>query len=139
MKAQELMDAAELHRIKGKLWKSILLWEEIVHDFPGTNQANYAQEQLEKHARERHGFIVEAWRGHMPLGEVFWIYFALPMVGIYVLLYVLHALGATSLSSALFVLLVISWLPYQVWILVSLWRCAAKETLNKFPRIVSDL
>ena len=69
MSAQQLMDAAELHRLNGKLWKSILLWEDIVHNFPNSEQARYAEEQLTKHAKDRGGIIREAWRGHRS-GEV---------------------------------------------------------------------
>jgi hypothetical protein len=123
MQAQELMDAAELHRIKGEVWKAKPLWNRLVADFPGTSQGDYAKAQLEQHASEKRNVIVEAWKGQRELGEVFWIYHVFLIAGLYVASLFVPAFDPNA--RALFILAVaFFWIPYQVWITLALWRCA---------------
>lgn len=63
MRAQELMDAAELHRMKGEVRKARSLWKQIVADFPDTAQGAYANDQLRQHPSEKCNVIAEAWKG----------------------------------------------------------------------------
>ncbi|WP_372840171.1 hypothetical protein [Phaeovulum sp.] len=65
---------------------------------------------------------LRAWRGQMPLPVVFWGY----GVGTSIVLAILHA-TALDAGQLLFqqALILIS-AAYTIWILVAIWRCAAK-------------
>lgn len=63
-----------------------------------------------------------AWQGRLPLAKVFWGYGVL-LSTLITLLYVWLSLrdgGGTPLRQ----LLVLAFVPYTAWILVSIWRCA---------------
>ncbi len=49
MKAQDLIDQAELHKLNNELSESIELWQQVVDKYPGTDQSAYAVDQLKKH------------------------------------------------------------------------------------------
>jgi len=67
-------------------------------------------------------FIVAAWRGKEPLWRVFWLYGVLTSVvvtGAFLWLVITGA-GGFGLRQ----ILVVAFVPYTAWILVSIWRCA---------------
>lgn len=63
-----------------------------------------------------------AWQGRLPLGKVFWLYGVL-LSTLVTLLYVWLALREDG-GSSLRQFLVLAFVPYTAWILVSIWRCA---------------
>ena len=70
----------------------------------------------------RRNFVASCWRGDGPLWLVFWIYGVLLstiVTGLFL------ALLATEDSiPGLEQFLFVAFIPYTVWILVSIWRCA---------------
>jgi hypothetical protein len=63
-------------------------------------------------------FVIRAWTGRERLWKVYWIYGALASVG---LVFVLRMLLAVGMPQFLMFAIVA---PYQVWLVVSAWRCA---------------
>lgn len=63
-------------------------------------------------------FITRAWTGRERLWKVYWIYGALAGVGLLLVLRMLLAVGMPQLLMFAIVA------PYQVWLVVSTWRCA---------------
>ncbi|MCC6890143.1 MAG: hypothetical protein IT536_16560 [Hyphomicrobiales bacterium] len=68
-------------------------------------------------------FAVErrAWRGEEPLGKVFWGYGVLASTAIAALYVVAHYTDQIAMQQ----ILLPCFAAYTVWILVSVWRCAA--------------
>jgi hypothetical protein len=63
-------------------------------------------------------FVTRAWAGRERLWKVYWVYGVLASVG---LLLVLRMLLAVGMPQVLMFAIVA---PYQVWLVVSTWRCA---------------
>jgi len=63
-------------------------------------------------------FVTRAWTGRERLWKVYWIYGALAGVGLLLVLRMLLAVGMPQLLMFAIVA------PYQVWLVVSTWRCA---------------
>ena len=66
------------------------------------------------------GFIGRSWHGSEKLWKVWWLYFYLLSAFIVATLDQLHQAGFISERLAALIIM-----PYIVWIMVSLWRCAA--------------
>lgn len=63
---------------------------------------------------------LSAWRGQQPLWKVFWLY----GVGVSGVLIATYLLAFLADAVALRQILVLCFVPYTVWILVSIWRCS---------------
>ena len=80
--------------------------------------------------------IKDCWHGNRPLGQVFWGYY----IGISFALAVAFGLIFSSLPDSLKAVFALVFVPflliYQVWALVSIWRCAKNSqrwrTLARF-------
>lgn len=67
-------------------------------------------------------FVTKAWKGKEPLWRVFWLYGVLTSA---LVTAVFLWIVATDVESfGLRQLLLIVFVPYTAWILVSIWRCA---------------
>lgn len=67
-------------------------------------------------------FVVKAWKGKEPLWRVFWLYGVL--ISALVTAVFLWLVATDAGSFGLRQLLLIAFVPYTAWILVSIWRCA---------------
>jgi hypothetical protein len=79
------------------------------------------------------GLIAESWRGERPLGTVFWGYY----VGFYIVYFVCLGLLIAVAPEPLRLFVIIPGVlllgPYGIWIIVSIWRCAANaNSIAKF-------
>ncbi|GIK81450.1 MAG: hypothetical protein H3C55_13400 [Pseudorhodoplanes sp.] len=63
---------------------------------------------------------LSAWRGQQPLWRVFWLY-GVAVSGALIAVYLFAFLAD---AVALRQILVLCFIPYTVWILVSIWRCS---------------
>jgi hypothetical protein len=69
--------------------------------------------------------IRDAWAGHEALGRVFWVYGVLASATLAaVFLLTLAGDGAPRDGAATRQLLLAAFVPYTVWVLGSIWRCA---------------
>lgn len=69
-------------------------------------------------------FIVDAWKGEKSLWTVFWLYGVLPSAvatGVFVWLVSQDLSGGGLRQFLLF-----AFVPYTIWVLVAIWRCAAR-------------
>jgi hypothetical protein len=63
---------------------------------------------------------LHAWRGEQPLWKVFWLYgvaFSSSMIAVY-------AIAFFAERVALRQVLLLGFVPYTAWLLISIWRCA---------------
>ncbi len=63
---------------------------------------------------------LSAWRGQLPLGRVFWLYgvaISSALIAVYLFAFLADAVALRQI-------LVLCFIPYTVWILVSIWRCS---------------
>jgi hypothetical protein len=67
-------------------------------------------------------FIEQAWRGRLPLKRVFWLYGVLTSSAVTAVFVALVRQGGPGLG--LRQLLLAAFVPYTVWLLVSIWRCS---------------
>lgn len=72
--------------------------------------------------------ISESWRGERPLITVFWRYY----IGFYfvygVALFLVLSLLPKTFSMIVLMAAVIFLFPYNIWVLVSIWRCARNSS-----------
>lgn len=66
--------------------------------------------------------IVAHWRGRGRLGTVFWVWGVAVSTAVTAVFLALTAAGGTGFVIGQ--LLLLAFVPYTVWILVSVWRCA---------------
>ncbi len=69
-----------------------------------------------------HNFVTSYWRGEGRLWVVFWIYGVL--LSIIVAGVFLAQLATEDPIPGLKQFLIVAFIPYTVWVLVSIWRCA---------------
>lgn len=67
-------------------------------------------------------FLARCWNGEEPLARVFWIYGVLASTVVTILFVMLVRIEGPGFGIHQF--LILSFVPYTVWILVSIWRCA---------------
>jgi hypothetical protein len=75
---------------------------------------------------------LSAWRGQQPLWKVFWLYGVAvsgALIAIYLLAFVVDAVALRQI-------LVLCFVPYTAWILVSIWRCS-NNVREQFWRVVA--
>ena len=142
MTAQDLIDAAELHRVEGKFWMAQPIWEQVTKEFPESVESAYAKAPLEKHVSKRSGVISQAWRGQRPLGEIFWIYYVFVPGGLRFIFWLLSLLEPSRtiglISLVLYSIILVLVIPYSIWVYFSLWRCSVNASAG-FRFIVRGL
>jgi hypothetical protein len=75
-----------------------------------------------------------AWRGQQPLWRVFWLYgvaVSSAMIATYLLAFLAEAVALRQI-------LLLCFIPYTVWILVSIWRCS-NNVHEQFWRMLARL
>ena len=132
MTAQDLIDAAELHRLNGQLWMALPIWEQVAKEFPDSAESAYAKVQIKKHAHEKRGVIVQAWRGQRPLGEIFWVYYVMLQGGLIALAWFISMLASSKIQAFVYLTfsltIFVLGFPYLIWVYFSLWRCSANSS-----------
>lgn len=78
------------------------------------------------------GFILYYINGRAPLWKVFWLWGVALSWALFGLFY--FALSAVGINWVLFFLSGIIMLPYSVWLLVSIWMCAANTSWDFWDR-----
>ncbi len=80
-------------------------------------------------------FIQRSWRGQEPLWKVFWLYN-------FLLGSLLNAgldMALDSDNAAAAILASVVYVPYAIWMLVAMWRCAFNATWNIWGYLVRGL
>lgn len=90
--------------------------------------------QVSKFAAAFFDAELRAWRGEQPLWKVFWVY----GVAASSALIALYGIGFYVDRIALRQELLLGFVPYTVWILVSVWRCA-NNAENEFWGLMARL
>jgi uncharacterized membrane protein len=80
-------------------------------------------------------FIAESWRGERPLALVFWGYYIGFYLASFFLIIALVLVVPEQLRPLFLIPVGLLLLPYHVWILVSIWRCA--KTSRPIVKIVA--
>ncbi|MGA7749887.1 MAG: hypothetical protein WCA63_07030, partial [Gallionella sp.] len=73
--------------------------------------------------------IKDCWQGRCPLWQVFWVYYVCLFFALSFAFVLIFSMLDDSSKTAFIIPFGVFMLIYQVWVLVSVWRCA-----NNLPR-----
>jgi hypothetical protein len=91
---------------------------------------------VSKFAIEFFAAELRAWRGEQPLWKVFWVYgvaSSIVLITLYVIAFYIDRIALRQV-------LLLCFVPYTAWILVSMWRCAEnteERIWGLFARLLS--